>query len=192
MYCTSTYRTYHIVISSPQTQNTNNNDDMNIGNDKDTMDYEQVITEAEAASTLAELAGSGKMRREHPPMDACHSCNSNIVMPPPPIPAHDEKASALSLLTAEETSSMIKRTVLRKLNRPKDLVKRNMFAVEGKAVKFPLKVSLSLFLLCFSRLTVISYSHLMFVFSFPCLLSLLLTADFTDHLLLTTEAHVHS
>lgn len=34
----------------------------------------------------------------------------------------------------------IKDVVLRRLGRPEDLAKRNMFAVEGKSIKFPVKV----------------------------------------------------
>ena len=38
-------------------------------------------------------------------------------------------------------AQMIKETVLRRLRKPENIVKRNMFAVEGKSIKFPVKVS---------------------------------------------------
>ena len=53
-----------------------------------------------------------------------------------------------SFTNAASIAAMIKETVLRRLNKPEDAVKRNMFAVEGKSIKFPVKVSSQLTGLC--------------------------------------------
>jgi hypothetical protein len=41
----------------------------------------------------------------------------------------------------DSTNEQIKEAVLFRLCRPQDIMKRNMFAVEGKSIKFPVKVS---------------------------------------------------
>ncbi len=53
----------------------------------------------------------------------------------------DHKSIEEDVRNAVTVGVLIKETVLRKLNRPEDVVKRNMFAIEGKSIKFPVKVS---------------------------------------------------
>ena len=52
---------------------------------------------------------------------------------------HDDDSSRKN--THSSMSETIKETVLRRLERPEDITKYNMFSVEGKSIKFPVKVS---------------------------------------------------
>ncbi len=52
----------------------------------------------------------------------------------------DAPAEKLTRAQQQSIAEIIKDSVLRRLNHPEDIVKRNMFAVEGKSIKFPVKV----------------------------------------------------
>lgn len=122
----------------------------------DTGPHESLVSEA--ASTLAHLATvAGVMSPSagtNTAAAAGEGINTSIRIPPlpsipgsriePPAPlSRPDDGKARQAATAEGASvaELIKEAVLRRLSRPEDIVKRNMFAVEGKSIKFPVKVS---------------------------------------------------
>ena len=56
-------------------------------------------------------------------------------------PHHDDKLLSKEKSHASSMMETIKRAVLCRLRRPEDILKRNKFAVEGKSIKFPVRVS---------------------------------------------------
>ena len=111
---------------------------MEPNNIKRGMYLDQQFLVSEAASALAHLAeGRVDQRSQHP---------IQIGTPSPlcAVSRDRQKKSHVHELgrqNPESISLLIKETVLHHLRRPEDSTKRNMFAVEGKSIKFPVKVS---------------------------------------------------
>ena len=113
---------------------------------------EELIMLTEAASTLTELVtrkevdgtnnGAATSTSTSTGGDSTVTSISSSMNGTPGTPGtqlhHDDELSKKSHVSVTET---IKRAVLRRLGRPEDILKRNMFAVEGKSIKFPVKVS---------------------------------------------------
>ena len=118
-----------------------------------TSHHESLVSEA--ASTLAHLATVAGAMSHSTGTDtaAAASDNAGIQIPPIPIVPNSRLDPSATLAQADgenarqatadgvSVAELIKEAVLRRLSRPEDIVKRNMFAVEGKSIKFPVKVS---------------------------------------------------
>jgi hypothetical protein len=115
--------------------------------------FENDLLESEAASALAHLAkvggrnveqqGQGATRTALSGASASSASNNSIgcSLSTTSWRVQQNKQTRLELENTTATSAIIKESVLRRLNNPQDIVKRNMFAVEGKSIKFPVKVS---------------------------------------------------
>lgn len=111
----------------------------------------------EAALTLADLAASATSKKAGIDRFSLASRSPSATCSP------DQSEAEVSFLrsASDETTLMIKKTVLKHLNKPDDLVKRNTFAVERKSIKFPVKVSTrSLIVDCFLFLMKIQWINL--------------------------------
>lgn len=89
------------------------------------------ITE-DAASAMATVAASEKIRTVESSATTMEQVNSQ--------PMEDKRENSLPVLNTDVHLLIIKQTVLKRLSRPEDFAKYNMFAIEGKSIKFPLKV----------------------------------------------------
>ena len=94
-------------------------------------------------TTNTESAISTRTRVDGQVEKASTTAKSDTTAPPPHQgqSLHDQNES-LNGKPPSSKAEIIKETVISRLNRPEDIVKRNMFAVEGKSIKFPVKVSL--------------------------------------------------